>query len=403
MPKRYILIKNHNHAIDKKIDHFMNNYIILRFNPNEIHWWFSLSGGKDSYSMCLGIYLWYIRNGFDFQGTGFMVKQWDNDVISMLQKQIDWLQVICVDAFDDTKNILNYQDGDQSPCKQCSDIRKSVGDRVLFKLMPQNKVNLIVRGLHLSDTAISFLWRWVYNERIGDSLFSVKYLPLTQINERVFLAKPLLFVRETETEEYSRINGYISSCCNCPACRYPSRRDIVEESVLSIYKSENNDYWELSVPGISDYLNYHAPNNWNDLIKASVGGFASKCNHIPDEFFTYALDYFKSKAKHIDMNIFDNSNYLDDIGKDSLLKGRKTLYSGKTPIPKLFCKDMPLADYERRMISTLGPFWGFIGLDDEQRKQVMDLQTDIFDYTPDKMWEQVIYLLNKFYKGEKLE
>ena len=394
-------MKYNSHTIDKKVDQYMNNFIISRFNPNEIHWWFSMSGGKDSYSMCLGIYLWYIQNGYDFKGTGFMIKQWDNDVLRMLQKQIDWLRIICVDAYDETQKVLNYQDGDQAPCKRCSDIRKSAGDRELFPLMDRNKVNLIVRGLHLSDTAISYLWRWVFNDFVNKSLHTVKYLPLTQIKEHVFLAKPLAFTREIETEEYSKMFGYISSCCKCPACRYPSRRDIVEESILYIYRSANLDYWELSVPGITDYFEHNAPNDWKELINISVGGFAHKCNHIPDDFYSFAFDYFDSKMRYLDLSIFDINNCLDDIGRDGILTGEKKIYSGKIPIPKFFCKDLSLSEYERRMIATLGPFWGFIGLDKEQHKQVMRLQNDILGYMPNKMWEQVNYLLNIFYKGDK--
>jgi len=87
------------HTIEKKIDMYMKYYVIPLFSPNELYWWFSLSGGKDSFCMCLGVYLWYKRNGYSFQGTAFLIKQWDNGVLEALRKQINWIDIICIDAF----------------------------------------------------------------------------------------------------------------------------------------------------------------------------------------------------------------------------------------------------------------------------------------------------------------
>jgi len=268
--------------------------------------------------------------------------------------------------------------------------------------MDPDKVNLIARGLHLSDTAISYLWRWAFYDCIEDSLIKSKYLPLVQIKEGVFLAKPLAFTREFETEEFSKIHGFISSCCMCPACRYPSRRDIVEESMLYLLKVKGDSFWEFSVPGVSGYLRNFAPSSRGSLMGISTGGFASKCNHIPDSFYSYAISFFMEKSGTVNFDKYNANLYLDDFGKNSVLTQTKLEFDGKMPIPKFFCPDATLSEYERRMISTLGPFWGFIGLKEEQRKRVLDFQTEIFGFTPDKAWGQVNYLLNLFYKGRTM-
>ncbi|MDR0313352.1 MAG: hypothetical protein LBI14_07120 [Treponema sp.] len=274
-----------------------------------------------------------------------------------------------------------------------------MGDRALLRLMDKSKVNFIARGLHLGDTAISYLWRWMFFDSIPASLNKMKYQPLVQINDGVFLAKPLFLVREIETQLYSSNHNFIPVCCMCPACGFPSRRDIVEESILYIYMNEKSGLWEFSVPGMSDYLKQIVPFDYSYLSGISTKGFAQKCNHIPEPFFVFALDYFRDRMAQVDINQFNSGLFLDDIGKKSFLSGKKELFTGKLPIPKFFLPDIALSEYERRMIATLGPFWGAVGLTSSQQRFALDVQTKIFDFTPDDLWGQVNSLLNIFYKG----
>jgi tRNA(Ile)-lysidine synthase TilS/MesJ len=391
---------NENHALLKKINLYMENFVIPYYDMNNIYWWFSLSGGKDSYSMCLGVYLWYCQKRFKFQGSAFTIKQWDNKVYESLKKQIDWIDIICIDALQETKNEINYQYGEQAPCNPCSSIRKSMGDTVLATMMDKNKINLIARGAHLSDTAISYLWRWAYYDNIQPSFFSSKYQPLVQINDHIYLAKPLFYVREFETQDFSQKHNYTHACCMCPSCVFPSRRNIVEESLLYLYKNDNNNLWEFSVPGIADYLNL-TKINIQDLTNISIKGFVNKINHIPDSFYSFVIDYFQREMKLIDIKEFNHNECLDDIGKNSLLSGEKVEFKEKLPTPKFFELESHLTEYEYRMIATLGPLWGFVGLLGNQKKSTIELQTKFFDFTPDIAWSQVNSMLNLFYKRRK--
>lgn len=381
-----------------KIDLFMQLYILPQFDPNNIYWWFSLSGGKDSYSMCFGIYLWYEKNKYHFQGSGFNIKQWENNVYEFLCKQIDWMPVISIDALKETKSLIDYKRGEQAPCRLCSNIRKQTGDDNLFPRMDKEKVNIIARGLHMGDTAISYLWRWVFCDPISSNFISSKYQPLVNINDNTYLAKPLCFTREIETQIFSQNHGYITSCCKCPACKYPSRRDIVEESLLYLYKSENNELWEFSVPNMVNYLKHIGMKNLDFLINNSIKGFADKNNHIPDSFYLFALENFRRVQKTINLDMFNPNIYLDDIGRDGLLSSSKIELRGKLPIPKFFKTGLTLTEYEHRMIATLGPFWGFIGLSQECQNSVLQIQNKIFNFTPNTLWEQTNDMLNLFYK-----
>ena len=95
--------KTVNENILKKIDLYLKLFILPRFNPNEIFWWFSISGGKDSYAMTKAIYDWYELNGFKLNGKAFYINQWGRNFGKKLKEQFNWIEVEEIDAILETK------------------------------------------------------------------------------------------------------------------------------------------------------------------------------------------------------------------------------------------------------------------------------------------------------------
>ena len=83
-----------------------------------------------------------------------------------------------------------------------------------------------------------------------------------------------MFVREFESQSFSESNNYEAYCCGCPACKYPSRRDIVEESLLKLF--DNNPLWEFNIPGLIDYLNYWTNSQTIYIQQISLKGIVVK-------------------------------------------------------------------------------------------------------------------------------
>lgn len=376
----------------QKIDIYMQKYITPYFNPSKVYWWFSLSGGKDSFVMAHSMYEWYKQNNFSFHAEGFSVSQWSkNASYSLLQEQIPWMPVTIIDGIDLTRNTINYTPGEQAPCHACSLIRKNIGDSYITNNYKNGYTNIIARGLHLSDMAISYLWRVFWDidiDSFANSLEKGKPLVKLNLQPMVYLAKPLCFVREYETQEYSKQLKFHSICCGCPACRYPSRRDIVEESLKLLFSSTK---WEFEVYGIRDYLKLIGGNT--PIEEISLSGCEFKRSHLPNEFFDYVLNNFKNKR----FNNYSNSKYfLDDIGAKYLTKYKKYNVD-KVMQPKLY-SDIPLTFFEKSMIATVGPFWGCVGYQNKSmRNKIIKLQNDVCNIQIDYLWSQVIPLLKDYY------
>lgn len=378
-----------------KIDAFMKHHVIHQINPNKIHWWVSLSGGKDSYSMARVLYDWYKKNNCLFHGIGFYINQWGNASInSHLCKTIDWMPIIMIDGTDTTMMLTNYSSGMQAPCSKCSTARKIIGDQYIMQHYKDGYYNVLARGLHLSDMAISYLWRdfWgIDTISFANKLTKGKPFERLPLEKELYLAKPLCYVREYECEEFARITKYTSACCGCPACRYPSRRDIVEESLKLYYPK---GLWEFEVRGIKEYLN-----NIGSALKTqinSMSGIESKCCQLPPDFALFAIEYWKSHEK-VSPRYFSRTRRLDDIGHDYLVKHQKSDVS-KLYLPK-FYSDEPLSAKEKIMIATVGPFWGGIGFKNQDYKSyVFQMQYDIFNIEINKEWSQVIPILEAYYE-----
>lgn len=167
------------------------------------------------------------------------------------------MPVTIIDSVDLTRDTINYISGSQAPCKACSSIRKNIGDSFIASNYKNGYINIIARGLHLSDMAISYLWRIFWDIDIDSFTNKLeKGDPLVKLNiqSNTYLAKPLCFIREYETQKYADHLKFHSICCGCPACRYPSRRDIIEESLKLSVDEVVSDY------SVLDYRHFHGSN-----------------------------------------------------------------------------------------------------------------------------------------------
>ncbi|MBQ7347260.1 MAG: hypothetical protein IJW55_04825 [Clostridia bacterium] len=397
---------NHMDALNvliNKINLFMKNNILHTINPNKIYWWFSLSGGKDSYTMALAVYLWYQKYNYVFLGEGFFIKQWsDNDdkIYKHLCNNIYWMPVIMVDGITKTNDYTCYRPGEQAPCANCSKVRKEMGDQYILEHLKKGYYNIIARGLHLTDMAISYLWRifWRINiTNFAETLEKGNPFEKLALENDIYLAKPLCYVREFECEQFSKLFQYKPICCGCPACRYPSRRDIVEETLRLFFKDE---LWEFNVKGIDIYLNR---TNASCIKEISLKGRERKCSHLTLEFADYSLKYWKANEKKslVDKLNFNSTNFLDNIGCNFLVKSN-LYHIDDFFLPKFF-SEAPLYVEEKMMIATVGPFWGAIGYHNlSKRNYAFQLQEKIYGIKIDQLWSQVTPILQSFYKEKEV-
>lgn len=376
-----------------KFDLFMELYILPKFNPESIRWVFSISGGKDSFAMCDVVHDWYMHNSYRINAMGIHIWQWGNEFPDLrISDNLPWLERCrIIDARELTNNSIHYVDKSQAPCHSCATVRHTVSDQLLKEIGTELPV-FLCRGLHLSDVAISILWRLFWNA--NEYSFSNKGLPIIELSQNQYLVKPLCFAREYECQEYSKYKHYVLYSCDCPMTTFPSRRDIVEESIRLFYKSY---LWEFDIPYVTTYLESNAKlSSYNIIKELSLEGIEKKNNSLPDDFFEYVLERLKEK-------VANNKNaemlpQIDLIGYNLLKKG-KTVNSPHSILYtcKFFANPMSLTDFDRRMIATLGPFWGACALPLSEKEYYWQLQNKIFDIKLDKSWSQVEYWLKKYY------
>ena len=319
---------------------------------------------------------------------------------------IDWLPVEVIDARSDTRIQTGYKRGQQAPCRACSDVRHGVTDILLDRApLALGDYHFIARGLHLSDMAVSLVWRlfWGLNPS-RDMLNAGKGRPVTHISGNRYLAKPLSFVREFETQVYADAIGFRHACCGCPACRYPSRRDIVEETLLHFFRS---DLWEFDVPGMSDFLQGHGTKIDTAALRAgSAPGLATKHNHLPKDFADFVIEEMLGGLSILALSslreAMDFDCCLDDIGL-AALDGRSTVMpQRKIPAPALLTGGGP-AWPVARAITALGPFWAAFNLPSEKRREALDLQRALFGITVDDKLSNVHMLLRRYYGEVRYE
>lgn len=378
-----------------KIDFFMHNYIIPSFDPSRVYWWISVSGGKDSFTMAYALYLWYRKNGYSFNGEGIYIKQWNEaGIANHLRDAIPWMPITVIHGEEETQKRTKYTVGSQAPCSKCSHVRKALGDQFIVQHFKQGYYNILARGLHFTDMTISYLWRDFWGiDTVQFAKTLEKGNPLVQLDliDNYYLAKPLCYVREYECEQFSKSFKYVPICCGCPACRFPSRRDIVEDSLGMLFSSQ---LWEFDVHGIKDYLKrINAPDSLQEL---SLRGREMKCSRLSPEFSDFAIQYWRSHEKRINI-AFDNSLFLDSIGC-SYLQKHEWNHSSHLFLPKYYA-ETEIPDVEKMLIATVGPLWGAIGYYDSNfRSSILSIQTEIFGINIDKLWSQVTPILREYYQ-----
>ena len=385
----------------------MQAHVVSDFHPADIMWWLSLSGGKDSYSMAVGLREWYRLNSLPFHATVFLIDQWGGPAASSLARQLDWADVTILDGRSLTSATTRYQPGDQAPCRPCADVRRVLTDALLRehpqRTLQATPVNFVARGLHLSDTAVSAAWRFVMARNpAGDLLSSGKATPISQLTTSSYLVKPLSYAREFESQAFASQNGFTAACCGCPACRFPSRRDIAEETVIRAYRGP---LWEFDVPGVCTLIeDRYGSEILAQARTCSAPGLEVKHQHLPEEFFEFSVEYYRSrlrKAAWETCTPFDNSACLDEIGLARIQNQESPINSGNTlPVPALLGLDNSKLIKYRRMIAALGPFWGAFALDRESYNRALVLQQHLFGITIDDRWSHVTTVLQHFYRSK---
>ena len=382
-------------VFQNKISLYFDNYILPSFNPEKIHWIFSLSGGKDSFAMAEGIRDWYLSKSLMLTATGLYINQWNDPFLEHFRLFLPWLEMEVVEASHDSHHLSRFQGSRQAACRQCSDIRRQHTDSFLKQHRTNGLVNIVCRGLHLSDMSISILWRMIMGiSPIEDMMRQKKGRPLTELFGGHYLAKPLCFVREFECQQYSMEKGYQAVHCSCPGLRYPSRRDIVEESARLFY---TGDLWEFDIPYVTDFFkNVLDHDDISEIIRLSAHGIEEKRNLIPEEFYDFAHRHFARIAHYCDnFHPID----LELIINNFFTIGEKTEFFASECFSSVGLPQLLETDFTMRMIATLGPYWAAICLTDQARTKCFDLQQERFDYSPDILWSQVIALLSLYYKS----
>lgn len=384
--------------IVSKIDLFMSQSILLHFDPEQITWVFSVSGGKDSYTMCSGIKAWYDDRGLRLSACGVYIWQWNESLTNDLSERLPWLKITEIDARKETEAVARECGlcSKQAPCRECSDIRRDKTDQFISNLN-LDRPAIICRGLHLSDMAISILWRNIwYGPDFGLAGKGAPFVDLAHVTQNTFLAKPLCFVREYESEVFAHTNHYNALVCDCPALCYPSRRDIVEESARLFY---SGSLWEFDIPGVNSYLQTALSGKQTKIVKElSASGTEYKKPYIPSEYYQFAEDYFRKQLSgRITGKKRTSETLLESGAQEFFFEGKRTIGEEQSWTCKLLAAPNLITDFDRRMIGTLGPFWAAITLPHSSAKPFFAKQQELFGYTPDIKWSQVIDLLTVFY------
>ena len=401
------MFENNQKGLMNKIDLFMKHHIEPSFDVESIRWWFSLSGGKDSFTMALALKVWYQEHGKKLDAKGFHISQWSSGVLESIRKQVPWLSVIHIDGKKLTKNRIKYKFGEQAPCRDCSDIRRELNDHLIRSHQKEHtKINLLARGLHLTDTSVSLLWRRVLGyQPVNHLIAKQKAKPLIRLWDGTYLAKPLFYAREYETQCFSKHYGFKPICCGCPGFKFPSRRDIVEETIVPIF---DDPMWEFSIPDIAKF--FESIKNGpllQDVYYYSSYGKEEKNLRLPIDFPDFAVNFYRKKIQEKDYTwLSTDINYnisLDQIGF-SLLQGDTISYDeDKVPAPNLIKNDIQINPNLAALISSLGPFWGALGLNSKIKEKALFLNEAIFGIRIDDLFSQTNELLNMYYRKVKNE
>lgn len=133
----------------------------------------------------------------------------------------------------------------------------------------------------------------------------------------------------------------------------------------------------------------------------SLPGIQKKNNLIANDYYDFTIASLEKKLILITQQmekIFDYNETLDEVGSYYLSGMEKRRLDNKIPIPKLL-KGEQINNFEKTMISTMGPFWGAIGFSTEDKNKIFTLQNKLMDIKCDEKWLQSIILLEKYYES----
>lgn len=392
-------------VVYKKIDAFMSDFILPLAGPQEIFWWLSMSGGKDSYAMAQGLYRWYVSKGLTFHGKGFFVAQWNRSKSIQayfdLCSQLPWLEIEYLDAIDDTLSCTLYIEGQQAPCRKCADVRRELGDAFVRAKRESGFLNVIAKGHHLTDLSISLLWRRFFRKNCIKVIdMDNKGAPLTICKglENIYLAKPLCAFREYETQAFAHSMNFSSATVYCPAAKYPDRRDIVKETLGLLF---DGDLWEYDIPEIVYYAK-----------KYQIDPHMSACGRedhrylLSNEYIEYCNKLFDKKIHMFEINrkcFIEYCCWLENVGVSYLIDSTETSVSNHKSC-SLYSESTHAAIAPlvlKRIAATLGPLWGSVGLHEKgAREKAQCINQMVFGVVVDESWSQVNSLICQFYIDE---
>jgi tRNA(Ile)-lysidine synthase TilS/MesJ len=384
----------------------MRSHILPQFMPGQIRWWLSLSGGKDSFAMAEGLRNWHLERGLEFNAVPFTIDQWHGEAPAAIRQQIAWREVQAIEAYEVTMQSTGYKVGEQAPCRSCSDVRRNLTDDLIRRALADRRqdskcVDIVARGLHLTDTTISALWGYTMGKSPAQEMRDAgKGRPISHLYGSVYLAKPLYYVREFESQQYAQSAGYRPSCCGCPACNFPSRRDIVEESIAGFLRSPR---WEFDVAGVEELLALSEPIDTVAEVKdRSDSGVETKHAHLPLAFAKATVKKYMETWNSVRpylSPVFDSAQDLDQVGVKRLRNRVRRARFQKLPIPSILSSTTTerYSGFHLMTIATLGPFWGAIGLEADLAEKAWEIQSQYFGLHVDERWSQVGELLREYY------
>eukprot|EP00916_Digyalum_oweni_P011124 GHVL01018483.1.p1 GENE.GHVL01018483.1~~GHVL01018483.1.p1 ORF type:complete len:471 (+),score=135.96 GHVL01018483.1:1277-2689(+) len=97
----------------------------------------------------------------------------------------------------------------QSICAYCARMKRGI----LYSCMRENNYNVLCLGQHLDDLAESFLMSTIHNGK----LITMKANYVVEEGD-LRVCRPLVYMRESQTEHFAKINKLPVITDNCPAC-----------------------------------------------------------------------------------------------------------------------------------------------------------------------------------------
>lgn len=388
--------------LQAKVNLFMEDFILPKFDPTRILWVFSLSGGVDSWVTREAIRAWYQEKSLEILEETLHVDQWDAPIADLLRKG-HWGVSFVADKRATSRN-LGFNSDTQAQCGPCSIIRRDATDNFTYGLLqayPGTDV-IVARGHHLTDLAVSILWRLLAGRSpVSDLVSSGKGHPLSELENRSYLAKPLIYATKSEIETVAKSRNLVGACAclSCPAHGIPSRRDIMNITAVPALAMSLRG-WELQLPGVRDIIQTwtNDARKWHLVKELSDPDTSVLCSEsVPQIPLSSAKSFYDNalceSALEALSQEFDFSSTLD-AEAFSFLAGKPPLGFTRVPVPAYLLRHLRLPEEnysirERLMMLCYGPFWGLFALPHELRHRAIEIRATLFPgITFDDTWGQ---------------